>query len=387
MLINLSAAAVEHVAAANKLFAPFHRILTDFVQWLTDQQGNLLFFAVGMVVTLLAMFIVTRVFLRIVYRLSARLHNELLAGLVRNITTPVNMLILTSGFIISIQSVRMPEEITRWLPRLYFAGIVLLAVWVLMRIIRAIDSHFIAIADKTNACMNKLMIDLVRRAAKVFIWGIAILFIAQNIFNLNVSALIAGAGVAGLAVALAAQNTLANIFGAITIILDKPFSVGDRIQIGGNASGTVEAVGLRSTKLRALDGVAWFIPNRQMADSIIENYAMRPNLKYAFNVGLVYSTPPEGMKKAIDILHEILDSHRLFDMEKQPPMIYFTEMRDWSLSISVIVWFQTMDFKEMQNAKQEINLAILTRFNEAGLEFAFPSSTNYLVRTDEVKKA
>ena len=206
----------------------------------------------------------------------------------------------------------------------------------------------------------------------------AIIFIAQNLFNLNVAALVAGAGVIGLVLAFAAQNTVGNLFGAMSIVSDKTFKIGDRVTIG-EASGSVEEVGLRSTRLRSLDGTLWNIPNRIVADNTIENITERPYLKYSFTLGLVYSTTPEQMRLALKILGEILDHHPGFDLEGQPPLYFFTDFQACSLDISVILWFQTLDYIQMQRWKQEINLEILERFNAAGLEFAYPTSTNYLI--------
>ena len=140
----------------------------------------------------------------------------------------------------------------------------------------------------------------------------------------------------------------------------------------------VVAVGLRSTRLRALDGTLWVLPNREIADGRIRNFAERPNLKYAFDVGLVYSTPPEKMERAMEILREIICECPLIDMEKQPPLIFFTEFRDSSLNISVVLWFQTLNFGDMQAAKTKINLEILRRFHAEGISMAYPSQTLYL---------
>ena len=120
------------------------------------------------------------------------------------------------------------------------------------------------------------------------------------------------------------------------------------------------------------------MPNRQVADGTIENIALRPTIKWPFSIGLTYDTTPEKMEEACRILHEILDGHPGFNMETQPPIIYFTDYKDWSLNISVIVWFQTLDYLQFLRWKHEINLEILRRFNAAGLNFAFPTNTTFV---------
>ena len=356
---------------------PLWEGVSRVLEWFVDQRFQLLAMLIGLVITAVVMAAASWMLRRLLPALMKKTGARLDHSLTIRLHLPVMMLLGATGVMISLQAPALPPVIAGWLPRCYYAIIAVIVFWGVLRVIGVLDSYFKGIAARTANSLDDLLIDLVRRVVKAAVWIIAIIFIAQNIFNLNVSALLAGAGVAGLAIAFAAQNTLANIFGAVTLILDKPFKVGDRVEMG-TTSGTVEAVGLRSTRLRSLDGTVWYVPNRQMADSTLLNYAQRPNLKYAFDIGLIYGTTPEQMRRAMAILHEILDDHPMFDMETLPPRIYFTELRDWSLNINVIVWFQTQDWFAMQEARQEINLQILERFNAEGLSFAFPSTTNYL---------
>ncbi len=356
---------------------PLRESVARVLEWFVDQRFQLLAMLIGLVITAVVMAATSWILRRLLPALMKKTGARLDHSLTIRLHLPVMMLLGATGVMISLQAPALPPAIAGWLPRCYYAIIAVIVFWGVLRVIGVLDTYFKEIAAKTANSLDDLLIDLIRRVVKAAVWIIAIIFIAQNIFNLNVSALLAGAGIAGLAVAFAAQNTLANIFGAVTLILDKPFKVGDRVEMG-TTSGTVEAVGLRSTRLRSLDGTVWYVPNRQMADSTLLNYAQRPNLKYAFDIGLIYGTTPEQMRRAMAILHEILDNHPMFDMETLPPRIYFTELRDWSLNINVIVWFQTQDWFAMQEARQEINLQILERFNAEGLSFAFPSTTNYL---------
>ena len=230
------------------------------------------------------------------------------------------------------------------------------------------------IDGKTN--LNLLLIDLIRKTLKVLLLVIALLFIFQNILGLNVTTLLAGAGVVGLAVAFAAQNTVANFISSIMVIMDKPFAVGDRVKING-VDGCVEEVGLRSTRIRALDGNQIALPNSMVADNAIENISRRPTLKYAFDLTLTYSTSPDKVREAIKLLHEILDKRPEFDMAAQPPLIFFGEFRDWALAVNVVCWFNC-DWGTFLQARNDINFEILEKFSKAGIDFAFPTSTTYL---------
>jgi MscS family membrane protein len=154
--------------------------------------------------------------------------------------------------------------------------------------------------------------------------------------------------------------------------------VGDRISCNG-VDGIVENIGLRSIRLRSLDGQQLIIPNHIIADNQLINFADRRHFRHIFNIGLVYSTTPEQMEEAVKILHEILDGRKLFPADKNP-VITFNEMKDWSLNICAVVWYDTTDWGAYQADLHNVNLEILKRFNAAGLNFAFPSSTNYVVQ-------
>jgi MscS family membrane protein len=194
--------------------------------------------------------------------------------------------------------------------------------------------------------------------------------------GINITALLAGAGVAGLAVAFAAQDTIANFFGSIMIILDRPFRVGDRIKTSG-IDGAVESVGFRSTRVRTLDGHLVTVPNKGLATEMITNISERPYIKQTFNLTIVYDTPPERVERAIRILHELLDGQPCMKEDK-PPLISFSSFNDWSLNILVIVWFVPADYAVFMEWCSVTNLEILRRFNAEGIEFAFPTNTTYI---------
>lgn len=258
--------------------------------------------------------------------------------------------------------------------------------WGIYRLIEVVNKVLEKFAAGTENKIDDLVVTVVRKSLKIGVVFIAVLLIGQNILGLNITTLLAGAGVAGLAIAFAAQDTIANFFGSLMIILDRPFSVGERISVD-NQSGTVEHVGLRSTRIRTLDGHVITIPNKNVANSAVENITRRPNIKLAVDLGLVYDTPADKMELALKILHEIFDAHEGLNGE-MPARIHFDAFNDWSLNIKVIVWyhgekladggFDTPDYWKFRDWLQASNLEILRRFNAEGLEFAFPTSTTYL---------
>ena len=365
-LDSIGQSARSAVSLVNKLAAWF------------DAQKEHLILALGIVAVAVVVALVAWLAIRFVGKGAAKL-SALAGRVVGALAAPVAWTIVLAGLSLGNNAVRFPGKLDAILDKIFYALFIIVIVWGVLRVFGSCDDHISAKREKNpDSGMDKLVADLVRRAAKTVVWAIAILFIAQNLFSLNVTALITGAGVAGLAIAFAAQNTIANIFGALSIVTDKIFKIGDFIDVGGKR-GTVEAVGFRSTKLRSLDGTVWNLPNRIVTDAAIENISKRGNIKYTFTLSLVYQTTPAQMKQALEILKDIFGSFHGFDQEKFPAKFSFSTFNTSSLDIGVIVWFDTRNFMEAQGMKQELNLAILERFAAAGLSFAYPTTTNYLV--------
>jgi MscS family membrane protein len=214
-----------------------------------------------------------------------------------------------------------------------------------------------------------------RTAIRVILVIVAVLFWLDNI-GLKVSTLLAGLGVGGLAVALAAQDTLKNLLGSIMILLDKPYKVGQRIVAEGH-DGIVEEIGLRSTRIRLLTGHQTVIPNEEMAKIDIENIGQRPHIRRKTNIGITYDTPPEKIKKAVDIILQILENHEGMDPDF-PPRAYFNEYNPYSLNILVLYWYHPADYWGYMKFSQGVNLQIAREFQKEGIKFAFPTSTTYL---------
>ena len=189
-----------------------------------------------------------------------------------------------------------------------------------------------------------------------------------------------GLGVGGLAVALAAQNTLKNFFGSIMIMLDKPFKVGQRVTVG-NHDGIIEEIGFRSTRVRTLTGHLVAIPNEKMAGSNIENIAQRPSIRRLTNITITYDTPPEKVKKALSIIKKILNDHEGMHPDF-PPRVFFNEFNDTSLNILMIYWYHPPNYWDFIAFNEKVNLQIMRAYEEEGIEFAFPTTTTYLAQDD-----
>jgi MscS family membrane protein len=216
------------------------------------------------------------------------------------------------------------------------------------------------------------------KVAKVVIVIGAALLTADNL-NIEIKTLLAGLSVGGLALGLAAQDTIANMFGAVAILLDKPFHLGDRIRVE-NVDGTVEAIGLRSTRIRNLDGHHVTVPNKLMGNAVIINITRRPAIKTEMNIGLTYDTPVEKVKRATLLLEEIFQANpKTTDL-----IISFNKFADSSLNIFIVHAWSGTDVKVHFAEMQALNLKIKERFDAEKIEFAFPTQT-VLVKTEAGK--
>jgi MscS family membrane protein len=188
-----------------------------------------------------------------------------------------------------------------------------------------------------------------------------------RVFQVDVVALITGLGLGGLALALAARETLENLFASFTIFLDLPFVVGDSIQVGG-ISGDIEKIGFRSTRLRGADGNLIMIPNRLLTSQSLENMSERDFRRAKFNLTCDLKTKPSQIEKAISDIETLILQDAL--CKKKAPKIVFEGFGTYSLDISVTLFVSSKDFTKFQMVKQEINLGILKILEKEGIELA-----------------
>ncbi len=249
--------------------------------------------------------------------------------------------------------------------------------WALYRLVTVLERFLRRWAAKTETALDDQLVPLVRKSLRVVIVIIVLLVIAQGIFNWNIGALLAGLGLGGLAFALAAQDTLKNLFGSLTIFADRPFTAGDWVNIDGHV-GIVEDVGFRSTRVRTFDGHLVSIPNAIVTSSPVENVARRPFIRRVLNVTVTYDTPPEKVARAVEILKDMLAARKDHFPPERPGNVYFNDFNAASLNIVVYYWFTPPDWWEYLGFAHDFNMELLERFNAEGIEFAFPTQTLYL---------
>ena len=357
---------LEHLPTA--LLRPGPRDLL-YWQWLAMPFLLLFALAIGYVANRLS----RRILARIVMRTATRWDDEVL----ERIGGP-----LTFAWALAATYALLPwlglyepaeEFVYRWLR----GGFFLVFFWTLAR---SIDITRQIIAESPWAVehpASRSLLPLGARVAKVLILAIAIVALLSEL-GYSIASLIAGFGIGGLAVALAAQKTVENLFGAFSISADQPFREGDFVRIE-DFVGTVEAIGLRSTRVRTLDRTVISIPNGKLAEMRLESYAARDRIRLACTIGVVYGTTAVQMREVLAEFERVLREHPKIWPEPADIVVRFKEFGASSLDIEVMAWFQTQDFNEFRAIRQDVLLQFMDVVEKAGSSFAFPTRTVHLV--------
>jgi len=253
--------------------------------------------------------------------------------------------------------------------------------WFLLLLIGVLDIYLKKWAAATESTIDDMLVPIVGKTIRLFIVVIGGIIVVQNLTGLKIGPLLASLGIGGLAVALAAKDSIANFFGTLTILFDKPFQVGQRITID-QYDGIVENVGFRSTRIRTLAGHLVTIPNEKLVNSSLENIGERPYIRWLTNIGITYDTPPEKVEKAVQILEKTLENHEGMK-EDFPPRVFFNGFNDWSLNILVIAWYHPPDYWIFQAWLQKTCLEIMRGFEAEDIDFAFPSRTLYMANDEK----
>lgn len=294
--------------------------------------------------------------------------------LVRMANGPVKMFSFVILLHIGLQLFDWPPFVETIVSKGAFILIAFSIVYVLLKTVDGAmdiwDDHLREDADKA---FNQQFIVLVGKLVKVVLCLIAFLTLLQNL-GVNITAILGSVSILGLALGLAAQDTVGNLFGAVAVFMDRPFRVGDRVKIGTDAEGFVEEMGLRATRIRTLEGFLVTVPNKTVGTNVVTNITRRPTIRGNFAVGITYDTPAPKVKRAAELLEEIYRGHPLI----ADVIVHFNKFADYYLNLDVLLWCKSTDWKQYCAAVQEIHLTIKERFDAEGIEFALPTRTIHL---------
>jgi MscS family membrane protein len=290
----------------------------------------------------------------------------------------VSIFVLLGGVFLVFTFIQLPKvgevDLQAGVWRVLHTAIILSAGLLAYRIIE-IALHYMTHSRKEGqpSVLEKQFFPLMRDIAKVLVIVFVVVAVIQG-WGYSASGILAGVGIGGLALAFAAQDTVANIFGSFVIYSDRPYKVGDWIKIGGT-EGTVEEIGIRSTRIRCFDKTMVLIPNKQVTNESIQNFSEMPVRRIKLYVGLTYETSTGDIQSAVERIRELLRTHPGIDQAFW--LVNFTEMGAYSLDVMIYCFTKTTIWGEYLDIRQEILLKILDMCDEMGIEIAFPSSTIY----------
>jgi MscS family membrane protein len=335
-----------------------------------ENWGYAILFVVGGIVVgkLLAWFME-----KVLKQLTQKTKSDFDDIIVEAIKKPLVFFVTIMGFWYAIEYLEFPnEKVEIFLHKLHLFLVVINVTWLFSRVLNTLlEAYFFPYAKRDDTSFDAQLLPVLQKGFTFFIWGIGIVLGLDNL-DFDIGAMLAGMGIGGLALALAAQDIVKNIFGGIMIFLDKPFKIGERIMIN-EFDGFVERVGLRSTRVRTMEGRLVTIPNSHFNDNAIINIVSEPTRRIVMDLGLTYDTKPEKMEEARQILRQIVVDKK--EVLTQEPVISFLTFGEFNLVIRFAYFIlPENDYFVVQN---DVNMEILKRFNENRLEFAFPTRTIY----------
>ena len=324
-------------------------------------------------------------FTKLIFKAAQKTSSQMDDILLKQINKPAKFLILIVGLFICIEILQLPVRPTN-LDLLAEGGLKLLLTfnlaWFCYNLVSILEQWLNHWAESTESVLDDQLVPFVRKTLRIFIVFLAVLFLVQNL-GYSVSALLASLGLGGLAVALAAKDSLSNIFGSLMILLDRPFTIGDWVK-AGDMEGVVEEIGFRSTRIRTFSKTLITVPNSVLMNLSIDNFSQMPKRRIKLTVGVTYDTTPTQMRQAVAAIKQMLRDHPAIKQDFF--LVNFTDFGASSLDIMVYCFTTSTVWGEYLDAREDVCLKIMETVAGIGLEIAFPSQTLYMHDMDQEKQ-
>jgi len=327
--------------------------------------------------TLVAQRLVLSAFKALAHSVAMQTETHLDNVMIEASERPAGMLVLVVGLMLTVHVLQPPLEIFPLITLADNIGrivSIIIGVWFLWRLIDGLSAYFRSRATQTNSSLDDLLVPFIAKTMKIFLMLTAVLVVAQNM-GYSVSGLIASLGIGGIAIAMAAKDTLSNVFGSVMILVDRPFTIGDWIKTS-EFEGVVEEIGFRSTRIRTFEKTLVNVPNSSLANMVIDNVDARPKRRVKMRIGITYDSTADQIQQAIAGIEKILKDHIGVDQEFS--LVKFDEFEDSSLSIFLYYFTKTTHWAEYLQVRQEVNMQIMALLESLKLDFAFPTRTVHL---------
>ena len=313
-------------------------------------------------------YIFSHYFSRWAQKTKTNLDDEIL----KSIRTMILLLIITIGIYYALTSLSFIAPYEVELAQIFSVVQILLVAFAITRVANVLIDWYAARQVGYEKGKNNHLMFILKKVVQLVVYVMSFLVILY-VFKIDLSGVIVGLGVGGIAIALAVQNTLSDVFSAFSIYFDHPFEIGDFVVIGEH-SGTVTNIGVRSTRIKLLQGEELIISNKELTSTRIRNFKRLDKRRITFNFGVVYSTPSNKLKQVIDIVTKIINDIDIAELDR----VHFASFGDFSLIFEVVYYMKVPGYREYMDTQQKINFAIKDAFEKEGIEMAFPTQTIYL---------
>lgn len=290
--------------------------------------------------------------------------DEVISGFFHSMKKPIFLLI---ALFVAIRGIDVPESLQLILD-------VALVVVIVAQVVRLLEEIAVMLLEKhfKKGDSNTPLPAVFRMAIRMLLWSVGLLLILSNI-GVDITSLVAGLGIGGLAISLALQNILSDLFASFSIAVDKPFEIGDFIIIGEH-KGTVKHIGMKTTRITALEGEEIVISNNELTSARVQNYKKMQKRRIVFTFGCTYDAKPELLEKIAEDIGKIIEDHELAELDR----IHFKAFGGSDLQFEAVYYMTTSDYTDYMNTQQDINVRILKYYAENGLEMAYPTQTVYV---------
>ncbi|MBU4305661.1 MAG: mechanosensitive ion channel family protein [Candidatus Omnitrophica bacterium] len=322
------------------------------------------------IVSVAALNLFSKIVLSRLKLLAAKTKTSIDDFMVRILQRNIMPLLYFGALYLSIQNLTLHPAVNKVIE---VAGVVILTVIVIRFLVSLINFLLLSfwLKEEKDGARERSLKGVVN-VIKIIIWGVGVIFLLDNL-GFKVSSVIAGLGIGGIAVALAAQVVLGDLFSFFAILFDRPFEIGDFI-IVGDYLGTVEYVGIKTTRIRSLGGEQLIFSNTDLTNSRVRNYKRMEKRRVVFKLGVVYGTSHEQLQVIPKIIKDIIEHTKDTAFDRA----HFSAYGDFNLVVEVVYYVLSPDYNKYMDIQQEINLAIKKEFEKKGIEFAFPTQTIYV---------
>ena len=300
---------------------------------------------------------------------------QLEQDLSRQLARPVRLVVIVIGVRLALAIVELSPAMVQLADRLTVNLITVALFWALYHLVNAVTQYYVDKSAHAESPLDETIVRFARQIIVFLIFVFAIVFLLQQ-WGQNVGTLVAGLGIASLAVALAAQDALANVIGYIAIIADAPFKVGDFIIIDDLVRGRVQEISFRSTRIRTLDNSVMAIPNQTIANANVVNWARTRKRRLDMIVGITYSSSPDQIQGVLADVRAMLSDHEQVTADRR--VIDFVEFADSSLNLRLSFMVRSYTWEDLEAVKTDINLKIMRILQANGVEVAFPTRTIHI---------